>query len=248
MNDQPPPSKARFSFKRLLPLLILVAGLILFLALDLQRYISFDTLSEYRETLIGWVADHALLAGLIYMVVYAVVIAFSLPGGAVMTITGGFLFGIWIGTALTVVGATIGATAVFLAARTGLGDPLRARAGPALRKMEAGFQENAMSYLLFLRLIPLFPFWLVNLVPAFLGVKLRTYVIGTFFGIAPGSFVYASVGNGLGTILERGERPDLGLIFNPEILLPLIGLAVLAMLPVIYKKVKRAKGEEVASR
>lgn len=248
MNDQPSPSKARFSFKRLTPLLILVAGLILFLALDLQRYISFNTLSDYHETLTRWVADHALLAGLVYMLIYSVVIAFSLPGGAVMTITGGFLFGIWIGTALTVVGATVGATAVFLAARTGLGDPLRARAGPALRKMEAGFQENAMSYLLFLRLIPLFPFWLVNLVPAFLGVKLRTYVIGTFFGIAPGSFVYASVGNGLGAILERGERPDLGLIFNPEILLPLIGLSLLAMLPVIYKKMKRAKGEEVVKQ
>lgn len=248
MNDQPSPSKARFSFKRLIPLLILVAGLLLFLALDLHRYVSFNTLSEYHETLTRWVADHTLLAGLVYMLIYAVVIAFSLPGGAVMTITGGFLFGIWIGTALTVVGATVGATAVFLAARTGLGDPLRARAGPALRKMEVGFQENAMSYLLFLRLIPLFPFWLVNLVPAFLGVKLRTYVIGTFFGIAPGSFVYASVGNGLGAILERGERPDLGLIFNPEILLPLIGLAVLAMLPVIYKKVKRAKGDEVVNR
>lgn len=248
MNDQPSPSKARFSLKRLIPLFILVAGLILFLALDLQRYVSFDTLSEYRETLTRWVADHALLAGLVYMLVYAVVIAFSLPGGAVMTIAGGFLFGIWIGTALTVVGATVGATGVFLAARTGLGDPLRARAGPALRRMEAGFQENAMSYLLFLRLIPLFPFWLVNLVPAFLGVKLRTYIIGTFFGIAPGSFVYASVGNGLGAILERGERPDLGLIFNPEILLPLVGLAVLALLPVIYKKVKRARGEDVVGR
>lgn len=245
MSDQPSLPRAGFSLKRLIPLFVLAAGLILFLALDLQRYISFDTFSKYHATLTRWVVDYALLAGLVYMLVYAVAIAFSLPGGAVMTITGGFLFGIWFGTALTVVGATVGATAVFLAARTGLGDPLRVRAGSALRKMEAGFQENAMSYLLFLRLIPLFPFWLVNLVPAFLRMKLRTYVIGTFFGIAPGSFVYASVGNGLGAVLERGEAPDLGLIFKPEILLPLIGLSVLAMLPVIYKKVKRTEREEI---
>jgi uncharacterized membrane protein YdjX (TVP38/TMEM64 family) len=104
--------------------------------------------------------------------------------------------------------------------------------------MEAGFRENAMSYLLVLRLVPLFPFWLVNLVPAFLGVPLRTYVIGTFFGIMPGTFVYASVGSGLGAILEAGESPDLGIIFKAEILIPLLGLALLALIPVIYKRIK----------
>ncbi|MDQ2695879.1 MAG: TVP38/TMEM64 family protein [Pseudomonadota bacterium] len=229
-------AKPGFSLKRLLPLLILIAGLVLFLALGLHNYISFNTLQEHRETLAGWVEEHAVLAGLGYLLVYAAVIAFSLPGGAVMTITGGFLFGLWLGTALSVVGATIGAVLVFLAARTGLGEPLRARAGPLLRKMEDGFRDNALSYLLVLRLIPIFPFWAVNLVPAFLGVDLRTYIIGTFFGIIPGSFVYTSVGSGLGVILDAGQKPDLGLIFRPEILLPLVGLAVLALIPVIYKK------------
>jgi uncharacterized membrane protein YdjX (TVP38/TMEM64 family) len=238
MSNHPVPPKAGLSFKRLLPLLILVSGLILFLALDLGRFISFDTLREHRESMITWVAEHWLMAASIYLLCYIAVVAFSLPGGAVMTMTGGFLFGIWAGTALTVVAATIGATLLFLAARTALGDALRARAGPALRRMEAGFQENALSYLLVLRLVPVFPFFLVNLVPAFLGVPLRTYVLGTFFGIIPGSFVYASVGNGLGAIFDRGETPDLGLIFNPEILTPLIGLAVLALLPVAYKKFK----------
>jgi len=173
-------------------------------------------------------------------------IAFSLPGGAVATIFGGFIFGSMIdgilGTvvaaAIVVVGATIGATALFLAARTGLGEPLRARAGPGLKRMEAGFRENAMSYLLVLRLVPLFPFWLVNLVPAFLGVPLRTYVIGTFFGIMPGTFVYASVGRGLGAILAEGKKPDLGIIFKAEILIPLLGLALLALIPVVYKRLK----------
>ncbi|MDQ4136229.1 MAG: VTT domain-containing protein, partial [Pseudomonadota bacterium] len=169
---------------------------------------------------------------------YAAVVALSVPGGAVMTIAGGFLFGLWLGTACVVVGATLGAVAVFLIAKTALGEPLRARAGPWLRRMEAGFRENAFNYLLVLRLIPLFPFWLVNLVPAFLGVPLGTYVLATFLGIVPGSLVYASVGSGLGAVFDRGETPDLGIVFEPQILGPIVGLAVLALLPVIYRKYK----------
>jgi uncharacterized membrane protein YdjX (TVP38/TMEM64 family) len=127
---------------------------------------------------------------------------------------------------------------VFLIARTALGDALRAKAGPWMRRMEAGFRENAFSYLLVLRLIPLFPFWLVNLVPAFLGVPLGAYVLATFLGIIPGSLVYASVGNGLGVVFDRGGAPDLGIIFRPAILGPIVGLAALALLPVIYRKYK----------
>jgi len=115
---------------------------------------------------------------------------------------------------------------------------LRRRAGPWISRLEAGFQENALSYLLVLRLVPLFPFWLVNLVPAFLGVPLTTYVLGTFVGIIPGSFVYASVGNGLGSVFDAGGAPDLTIIFEPEILLPIIGLSLLALIPVAYKKLK----------
>jgi uncharacterized membrane protein YdjX (TVP38/TMEM64 family) len=236
----------RFSLTKLAPLVILIAGLVAFFATGLNRYVSFAELAKHHTALAEWVHAHFLLAMLCYMAGYAVMVAFSLPGGALATIFGGFLFGGMIdgilGTvlaaAIVVVGATIGATALFLAARTGLGEPLRARAGPGLKRMEAGFRENAMSYLLVLRLVPLFPFWLVNLVPAFLGVPLRTYVIGTFFGIMPGTFVYASVGRGLGAILKAGERPDLGIIFKAEILIPLLGLALLALIPVIYKRIK----------
>ena len=127
-------------------------------------------------------------------------------------------------------------TGLFLIARTALGDVLRAKAGPFLAKMEEGFRENALSYLLVLRLIPLFPFWLVNLVPAFLGVSTIHYVIGTFFGIIPGTFVFASVGNGLGALLDAGEDPNLGIIFQPEVLGPLVALALLSLLPVLYKR------------
>jgi uncharacterized membrane protein YdjX (TVP38/TMEM64 family) len=235
----------RPSAKRLIPVLLLVAGLVLFIALDLDRYLGFESLRENREWLIDEVDRFGILAAVVFAGLYALVIAFSIPGGAVLTIIAGFLFGTVTGAACAVLCATLGAVVVFLAARTAFGDILRARAGPGLRRMEAGFRENALSYLLVLRLIPLFPFWLVNLVPAFLGVPLSVYVLGTFFGIIPGTLVYASVGNGLGEILEAGETPDLAIIFKPVVLVPILALAVLAMLPVIYKKVKARRTGQV---
>lgn len=224
--------------KRFLPLTISLVAILAVFALGLDDYVSFEQLERNRAQLLDFVDRHPLLAPLVFMVIYAVVIALSIPGGAVLTIAGGFLFGIAATTLYVVVAATLGATVVFLIAKTALGDSLRQKAGPAMRRMEAGFRENALNYLLFLRLIPIFPFWLVNLVPAFLGVPLRTYVVATAVGIIPGTLVYASVGNGLGAVLETGGRPDLGIIFKPEIILPIIGLAVLAILPVAYKKIK----------
>ncbi len=227
------------ALRRILPLLVLIAGLLLFLALGGHRYISFETLEAHRERLLALVAEHGFLAVVAFVAVYAVMVAFSIPGGLVMTVASGFLFGTLSGAAASVVGATLGALAVFLAARTALGDLLRDRAGPALGRMRAGFQKDALSYLLVLRLIPLFPFWLVNLVPAFLGVSIKIFLIGTFFGIIPASLVYASIGNGLGAIFEAGEAEEIqSAIYQPEILLPIAGLIVLSLLPVIYKKVK----------
>jgi uncharacterized membrane protein YdjX (TVP38/TMEM64 family) len=236
--DTPASPSKPFSFGRLVPLLVLVAGLVMFFVLDLQRYISFEVLRENREVLLTWVQQKGLLAGLIYIVIYAVAVAFSLPGGAVMSIAGGFLFGTVWGAIYILIGATLGATALFIIAKTALGDVLRAKAGPWLQKMEAGFQENALSYLLVLRLVPLFPFFVVNLVPAFLGVPLVTYVLGTFFGIIPGVVVFASVGAGLGSIFDAGEAFSASDILTPQILTALMGLAVLALIPVVYKKIK----------
>jgi uncharacterized membrane protein YdjX (TVP38/TMEM64 family) len=224
---------------RFLPLAALAAGLVIFFALGLHRYLSFGALAENRDLLIRLVEDHPVTAPLAYISVYALAVAFSIPGAVVLTIAGGFLFGTWAGGLFVVVGATIGAVGVFLAARTAFGEGLRRRAGPWIARLEAGFRENALSYLLVLRLVPLFPFWLVNLVPAFLGVPLTTYALGTFVGIIPGSFVYASVGNGLGAVFDAGGTPDLTIIFKPEILLPIIGLSLLALIPVVYKKFKR---------
>ncbi|MBK1696728.1 TVP38/TMEM64 family protein [Rhodovibrio salinarum] len=228
----------RPGLRRLWPLLVLLTGLGLFFALGLERYLSFQTLSAHRDWLMAQVREAPMLAALAYVGVYAAVAAFSIPGGAVLTTLGGFLFGTWLGTVYAVTGATIGSLAVFLAARTALGDTLRARAGGAVQRMRTGFQENALSYLLFLRLIPIFPFWLVNLVPAFVGVPLGIYVLGTFIGIIPGTLVYASVGNGLDALVTSGGAPSLGIIFQPEILGPIVGLGLLALLPVAYKKWK----------
>lgn len=234
-------SRPTWSIQRFLPLAILIAAVVLVFALGLDDYLSFEQLRQNRVQLLAFVERHGLLAPLLFMLVYAAVIALSIPGGAVLTIAAGFLFGIVPATLYVVVAATSGATVVFLIAKTALGDSLRAKAGPWLRRMEEGFRDNAWNYLLVLRLIPVFPFWLVNLVPAFLGVALTTYVLATFVGIIPGSLVYASVGNGLGAVFDAGATPDLRIIFQPEILIPIVGLALLAMLPVAYRKFKSQK-------
>ena len=232
-------------YLRIMLVLVLIAIVVAFRVFDLGMYVSIESIKSNREALLMFVERNGLWAPILFGALYAVVIAFSLPGGAAMTITGGFLFG-WLGGGLiVVVGATIGATALFLIARTAIGGYLEAKAGPFLRKMEDGFRENALNYLLVLRLIPIFPFWLVNLVPAFLGVSTTTYVTATFFGIIPGTFVYASVGNGLGALFDAGESTDslLMTIFQPQFLAPLIGLAVLAVIPVIYKKYQSRKNQ-----
>jgi uncharacterized membrane protein YdjX (TVP38/TMEM64 family) len=228
----------RFSIRRLWPLALLALAAGSFFALHLDMYLTFEALRENRAELGQFVAEHAVLASLLYVAIYAAVVAASLPGGAVLTVTGGFLFGAIAGTLHVVLAATLGATLLFLIARTAFGDALRAKAGPFLKKMEAGFQENAFNYLLVLRLIPLFPFFIVNLVPAFLGVPLRTYVLGTLIGIVPGSFVYASVGAGLGSVFDRNEDFSPASVLTPEIVVALVGLAVLAIVPVLFRKLK----------
>ncbi|MDX1710766.1 MAG: TVP38/TMEM64 family protein [Rhodovibrionaceae bacterium] len=242
-NDGHPEGRQtrRAAVRRFIPLAVLLLGLVLFFALGFDRYLSFQALHDHHEWLRAQVRDNALLAPLAFIAVYALATAFSVPGGAILTIVGGFLFGIWLGTVYVVIGATLGSIGVFLAARTALHDVLQAKAGRAMKRMEEGFREHALSYLLFLRLVPIFPFWLVNLVPALLGVPLGVYVLGTVLGIIPGSFVYASVGNGLGALLERGETPNLGVIFDPEILLPILGLSLLSLLPIVYKRWRKGR-------
>lgn len=224
-----------FSLRRMLPLAVVVGVIFSFFYFELYLYATFDALKQHREWLLGQVADNSVLAVLAFIAVYAAIAGFSLPGAAIASITGGFLFGLWFGTAWNVIAATIGATLLFLAARSIFADILHAKAGRWLHLLEEKFQENAFSYLLFLRLVPGFPFVAVNLVPAFLGVSLRTFVVTTFFGIIPGAFIYTSIGAGLGAVFDRGEEFSLAEFFTPEIITGLAGLALLSLLPVAIK-------------
>ena len=236
----PSGSPRRFSMRRLLPLAVIAAGFGGFFALGLNDFVSFDALQTHRGTLMAWTESHYALSVVGFIGVYTVVVALSLPVAVLFTPVAGFLFGTLLGAAYSVVAATIGATAVFLAARYAVADWVESKAGPTLRKMEDGFREDAFNYLLVLRLVPIFPFWLVNLVPAVLGVRLSTYVLGTALGIIPGGLVYASVGNGLGAVFEAGGTPDFNVILKPDILFPLLGLAALSLVPIAYKKWKKA--------
>jgi uncharacterized membrane protein YdjX (TVP38/TMEM64 family) len=240
MSDDTSAPRA-FSLKRLLPLLLFFAAALLFWARGGGYYLSFAALAENQVWLNGLVARSGVVVGLGFMAVYAVATALSLPGASILTVTAGLLFGIWLGALYAVIGATIGATAIFVAARAGFGG-LTGRGGPRARRLAAGFRADAFNYLLVLRLVPLFPFWLVNLVAAIAGMKLGPYMLGTFLGIIPGSFVYASIGNGLGDVVEAGRMPDLHILFRPGILLPIIGLAALALTPVLYKRWRGQQG------
>ncbi|MCW5746989.1 MAG: TVP38/TMEM64 family protein [Alphaproteobacteria bacterium] len=238
----PPPARTSW-WRRLAPLAVLAIGLALFFATGLHRILTFDMLRAHHADLTAWVADHWVLAALAYMLAYAVLVAFSLPLASLATLLGGLLFGTVLGSTLTVLGATSGAIAVFLAARSAFGDILRARADSFLGRMEAGFRRDAFSYLLFLRLVPVFPFWLVNIAPAVFKVPLRTYALTTFLGIIPGTAVYCSVGAGLGGVLDRSAAPDPGLVFEPQVLLPLLALAALSLVPMLYNRWKARRGE-----
>jgi uncharacterized membrane protein YdjX (TVP38/TMEM64 family) len=226
-----------FSVRRLIPLGLLAAAGIVFLVAGGHRYLTFAALAENRDWLCRLVARWGFVAAFLYIAAYGLLVALSVPGGAVLTIAGGFLFGTWLGALCAIIGATLGATGIFLAARAGLGG-LAQRAGPLVGKLEAGIRADAFNYLLVLRLVPVFPFWLVNLVPALVGVKLTTYVLATFLGIIPGTFVFASLGSGLGSVVEE---PDLRILFRPSVLVPVLGLALLAMVPVGYKRWRTKK-------
>jgi uncharacterized membrane protein YdjX (TVP38/TMEM64 family) len=203
--------------------------------------LSFEALERNREALIAWRDANYTGAALTFMAIYAGAVAVSIPGAVWLTLAGGFLFGTLWATVFVVVSATLGATAIFLAAKTGLGDALRARSEGWIAKLEAGVEENAASFMLAMRLLPAVPFFVANVAPAFLGVPLRTYVWTTFLGIIPGAAVYASVGAGLGAVFARGERPDLGIIFDWPVLGPLLGLAALSLLPAAVKAVRRRR-------
>ncbi|MEM9331290.1 MAG: TVP38/TMEM64 family protein [Pseudomonadota bacterium] len=196
------------------------------------------------------VAENLLLALLGYIVLYTVLVAISFPGASLVTMASGLLFGTILGGFVTVIGATLGAVIIFLVARSSFGDFLQTKAGPFMNRMVEGFQKDAFQYLLTIRLTPVFPFWVVNIVPALLNMKLAPYAIATFIGIIPGTFVYASIGTGLDSVFKNVETTqpgcvdtnacefDLKSLVTPEILYALAGLAIISFLPFIIKKIR----------
>ena len=228
---------------RRLPIIV-IAAVAIAGAYTLSDYLSFQTLADRREDLLAFRDANYLLTAGLFILAYIVIVAFSLPGATIATLTGGFLFATFPGALYNVVGATLGATAIFLAARSGFGAQLGAKlegSEGVVKKIKDGIDENQWSMLFLIRLVPAIPFFIANLVPAFLEVPLRRFVISTFFGILPGAVVYTSVGAGLGEVFARGETPDLGIIFQPHILLPILGLAALAALPIVIKAVRGKK-------
>lgn len=246
MADAEPAGKAPSTTSggalRFLPIVFIAAGAAAFFLTGAHRYLSLDALRENYSTLSAYVASDFWQALFIYAVVYFALTALSLPGAGIMSLVGGLLFGTLAGTGAVVVAATLGALTIFLAARTAFGDFFRKRAAGFVAKMEEGFSKNAFSYMLLLRLIPAFPFFIVNIAPAFTRIKTRDYALATLIGIIPGVFAYVSAGNGLGTVIEQGGDVKLsGLLTKPEILTPIIALSALALLPVVYRAVSRRK-------
>jgi uncharacterized membrane protein YdjX (TVP38/TMEM64 family) len=244
--------------KRWLPLAALAALMALVFALGWHKYLSFRTIGLNYDALQAFIGQNFVAALALYMAIYTAVVALSLPGGLVMTLAGGLLFGWQIGAPATVVAATIGATLVFLIAKTSFGETLAAKAGPWLANLREGFKENALNYLLFLRLVPAFPFVVVNLAPALLGVQLRTYVIGTFLGIIPGTTAFSVAGAGLGSVVEAQNKIyqaclatnpgnpesqcpytiDTSALVTKELLAAFALLGVVALIPIALKKLR----------
>lgn len=220
--------------RRFLPLVLLVVLAIAgFVAV---RSVGWDGLGRHQALLQGWVALHPYVSAMIYLLTYTAAVAVSLPNAGLLTVAGGLLFGKFIGSALTVVGATVGATILLLIVRSAFGQTLgrqRQRIPVTVRNRLA---TDGFSYLLALRLVPLFPFWLVNLAAAVVGMQLAVYVPATLIGITPTSFILSSIGAGVGSILAEGQTPDLSILFSARILLPLGGLAVLSLLPAIFRR------------
>lgn len=213
---------------QIVPLLVLAALLALAIVSGARGELSWAALGAHRAALAGFVAAHAALAALAYVGIYVAVIAVSIPGAEVLTISGGLLFGTWLGGALAAISATCGSSLLFLAVRTAFAPTIAARAGARLERFRPLLRRHAFRGVLTLRLIPLLPFWLVDLVPALLGIRYLPFVAGTALGILPATFIYAGIGAGAGEVLAQGRAPDLRVILAPHILLPLLGLAALA--------------------
>lgn len=242
MTDSPDLPKR--SLLRHIPLLVILSVAVIG-AFTLQDYLSFETLRDHRESLLAFRDQNFIGLALAFIGIYVAIVSFSLPGAAVASVTGGFLFGLATGTVLNVVSATIGAVLIFQAARLGIGASLTAKLEASegtIKKLKTGLRDNEISVLFLLRLVPVVPFFVANLLPALVGVKFRNFLLTTALGIIPGAIVFTWIGVGLGEVFSRGETPDMSLLWQPYILGPILGLCALAVLPILIKAL-RGKNE-----
>ncbi|WP_108819428.1 TVP38/TMEM64 family protein [Pseudovibrio sp. Alg231-02] len=248
-NDNKSPAEGALGFVKRWGLLFVILAVSAYgISQGWHQQITISNLIKNQQLLSGYLAEYPILTPLIYFVVYTIAVALSFPGASLLTIAGGFLFGWFFGGLLTVLAATIGASLLFIAAKTSVGATLKARAGPFLDKMSEGFRKNAFSYLLFLRLTPVFPFWLVNIAPALFHVPLSTYLIATFVGIIPGTFAYAFVGAGLDSVILAQEQANPGCsaagtceveisaLITPELIWAFAALGLVALIPPIVQR------------
>ena len=227
-----PPTLRRWAPLAAIAVLAVAGGVLL------RDVLTFDALRQNADALLAARAAHPVISAALFVLAYVVIVVFSLPGAALASITGGFLFGLFPGALYNIGAATAGASAIFLAVRLGLGDRLRARldnGGPAARRLSEGLRTNEVPVLLSMRLVPAVPFFLANLVAAAMGVGLWRFVWTTFVGIIPGGVVFTWIGVGLGDVLAIGGTPDLGIIFEPRFLGPLLALAALILIPGLLK-------------
>lgn len=224
-------------WKRILLLVVLVVLVVIFFQTDLASQLNLESLQENRDQLQSFVNDNFLIAVLIYILAYIAIISFSLPGGAVMTISGGFLFGWW-GLPMTVVGATTGATINFLLARYIFGDFVQTKYAKQLEKFNAELEKNGKNYLLSIRFVPAFPFWLVNLLSGLTKLRTIDYIWATALGILPGTAAYTFAG------IELMQVDSLNDVLSPGLITALLLLALLSVAPTIWKKLRGKKAVE----
>ena len=225
--------------KKWIPIIVIVMLMIAAYFLGIADFFTYEQIQKHHMTLTQYVSENFYLMSGLFILMYLVSTALSLPIGIYLSLLGGFLFPQPFSTIYVILGATVGASILFWAARTALGDSLRQKATPFLSKMEKGFNENAASYMLFLRLIPAFPFWLVNLAPAFLGVSYLTYLWTTAVGILPGVVVFTQFGAGLDAVFEGNQEFSLDNILNRDIKIALVALAIFVLIPVMVKKFRK---------
>jgi uncharacterized membrane protein YdjX (TVP38/TMEM64 family) len=256
-QSSPPPAERASRLRRFAPLLVIVLAMVAVFATGAHRHVSLETLVRHRMTIDAFIDAHLLAAVGAFIGLYVVSVALSIPGSSLMSISGGILFGTLIGACATVVGATTGATIIFLVAKSAAGESLIRRAGPLAVKLAEGFRQEAFSYLLFLRLVPAFPFFIINLVAAIAGIRLTSFVAATFIGIIPATLAFSFLGAGLDSVITAQEQPyraclaagrtdcrvalDLSTIITPQLLAALVALGLMALLPVVVKR-WRARG------